>query len=177
MHAQYRNDFEMESDPVVATVTVEIVSTIEIEDPDQDFTPSRYVDLTLTSEHADSMRVWNEGEAEGEAWELGSEDANAIALFVTSLANGKKMNMAYPKVYKISWVETGEGFFKSTKLSENNSTCESCHQSKGRTRRSRDKDSINLDLRGTAATYPNFTTLISRSICFCTLSFSIGSQT
>lgn len=95
-------------------------------------------------------------ESRGQAWELGSEDANAIALFVTSLANGKKMNMAPPKTLKKDCVEKGKDVFINSDLSENAMTCESCHQSIGRKQKSTCEDKNNIDLRGIAATYPKY---------------------
>lgn len=95
-------------------------------------------------------------ESSGKAWELGSEDANAIALFVKSLANGKKINMAPPQTYKKEWIDRGKAVFKNSNLSENGKKCESCHQSKSKRQKSNNHDNKTINLKGIAATYPKY---------------------
>ena len=50
-------------------------------------------------------------ESRGKPWELGSEDANALVLYVKSLANGKRINMALPQQFKEQWIDKGKKNF------------------------------------------------------------------
>ncbi len=66
-------------------------------------------------------------ESRGRPWELGSEDANAIALFVTSLANGKKVNISTPSGIEKEWAARGKMHFANPILGSTGKSCLSCH--------------------------------------------------
>jgi cytochrome c len=101
-------------------------------------------------------------ESKGNAWELGSEDANAIALFVTSFANGKKLRMAPPEEYNEEWTKNGRTIFKSEQLSKNGKSCENCHSE---VIKRKDNNAIpQKSLKGITAIYPKFSQQYNRVI-------------
>ena len=103
-------------------------------------------------------------ESKGNAWELGSEDANTLALFVKSLANGKKIRMAQPNKFKNEWINRGKSAFKSLKLSTTEQTCESCHLKGGKKHGFYDGKMRIPNLKGVAATYPKYSFKLNRII-------------
>ncbi|MDZ7318857.1 MAG: hypothetical protein ONB11_06860, partial [candidate division KSB1 bacterium] len=62
-------------------------------------------------------------ESKGQPWELGSDDANALVLYVTFLANGKTIRMEGPKDYKDDWVNQGKAIFLDNRLGSNGLSC------------------------------------------------------
>jgi len=93
-------------------------------------------------------------ESRGEAWILGSEDANAIALYVQFLANGKPLRMAGPNNIRDEWIERGKFLFKDTGLGTNGKSCESCHIQGGS--KSNTDGHIAPALKGVTAVYPQY---------------------
>ena len=102
-------------------------------------------------------------ESKGNPWELGSYDANALALFVTSMANSKKIEMAWPLEYKKEWVEKGRLAFSDTTLGSNKMSCQSCHEN-GKGNSQNIKDKIPTSLKGTSGTYPRYSFEIGKVI-------------
>jgi len=92
-------------------------------------------------------------ENRGEPWKLGSEDANALALFVTGFANGKPIRMA--TAFRQGWLAKGEAAFRSTVLGTNGKSCLHCHRKGGREGGTVEDQKI-PSLKGVAATYPKF---------------------
>ena len=102
-------------------------------------------------------------ESKGKPWELGSYDANALALFVTSLANGKKIAMAWPLEYKNEWVAIGKNAFADKTIGSNGMSCQSCHE-KGKTKNQNLPDKIPPSLKGSSGTYPRYSFEIGKVI-------------
>lgn len=95
-------------------------------------------------------------ESKGKPWELGSKDANALALFVTSFANGKPMRMTEPKSLHKQWIARGDSIFHDVNLGTNQRSCAACHQRiKDKSREFAEAESGPL-LRGIAARYPRY---------------------
>ena len=105
-------------------------------------------------------------ESKGKSWKLGSEDANALALFTTALANGKKLEMVEPHAINKEWIKKGEDLFVSTDLGKNGTSCANCHTKKHTT------ISEPIDLKGIVAYYPKFRPNFGRVV---TLDQQIGS--
>ncbi|MCI0512832.1 hypothetical protein L0128_06440 [candidate division KSB1 bacterium] len=93
-------------------------------------------------------------ENKGQPWVLGSEDANALALYVQSLANGKNMRMAGPETFKRDWIERGRQVFSNTQLGSNGKCCQDCHPPK-RAQKMRVMP-VQLPLKGAAAVFPRY---------------------
>lgn len=94
-------------------------------------------------------------ESDGDPWELGSEDANALVLYVKSLANGKSIYMAWPQKFKNEWINRGKSAFTDPTLDSSDKTCESCHQGGGK--KSLNREGVQIpSLKGVAATYPKY---------------------
>lgn len=102
---------------------------------------------TLSMTH--NFAVVNENR--GKKWELGSEDANALAFYVTFLANGKKMYLSEPRTFQNEWIQKGKTAFSNTALSTNGKSCARCHSKKNA-----HPDDPFSDLKGIAAKYPRF---------------------
>ncbi|MCI0495458.1 hypothetical protein L0Z72_10670 [candidate division KSB1 bacterium] len=102
-------------------------------------------------------------ESKGKAWELGSDDANALALFVTSMANGKKIEMAWPLEYKKEWVENGRLAFSDTTIGSNGMSCQNCHQKGGEINHNL-KEKLPPSLAGSSGTFPRYSFEIGRVI-------------
>lgn len=102
-------------------------------------------------------------ESKGTPWELGSDDANALTLFVTSLANGKTIEMAWPLEYKKEWVKKGRFAFSNPSLGSNKMSCQSCHESQSNTSQSI-KDKIPASLKGSSGTFPRYSFEIGKVI-------------
>jgi sulfur oxidation c-type cytochrome SoxA len=102
-------------------------------------------------------------ESKGKAWELGSDDANALALFVTSMAYGKKIEMAWPLEYKKEWVEKGRLAFSDTTIGSNGMSCHSCHQ-KRRENRHNLQEKLAPSLTGSSGTFPRYSFEIGKVI-------------
>lgn len=95
-------------------------------------------------------------ESKGKPWELGSEDANALVLFVTSFANGKPMKMTEPKSIHKQWIARGDSIFHDVNLGANQRSCATCHERiKNKNRGFTEAESGPL-LRGVAALYPRY---------------------
>lgn len=92
-------------------------------------------------------------ESKGKPWEFGSYDANALVLYVQSLANGKAMRMAWPKEYRDDWINRGKIAFSNPEIGTNNLTCASCHK-KNKTNEKVSQEKFALELKGVAARYP-----------------------
>lgn len=90
-------------------------------------------------------------ENRGNKWELGSEDANAIALYVKFLANGKKMTLSQPLKYQNDWIQKGETAFQNSNLGRNQKSCATCH-----TKNNNQSDTTFVNLEGIAAIYPRY---------------------
>jgi len=102
---------------------------------------------TLSMTH--NFAVVNENR--GKKWELGSEDANALALYVTFLANGKKMYLSEPRTFQNAWIEKGKTAFTNLSLGTNGKSCASCHVKKNA-----HPNETFSNLKGIAAKYPRF---------------------
>ncbi len=94
-------------------------------------------------------------ESKGTAWELGSYDANALVLYVKSLANGKPIHMAWPKKYRDEWISQGKIAFNNPGVGTNNLSCASCHQNKGQKQQVVQREPA-PKLKGIAAIYPRY---------------------
>lgn len=94
-------------------------------------------------------------ESRGKPWELGSDDANALALYVSSLANGKKIRMAWPKEFKNDWIKRGKLAFENPALGSNQKSCQSCHFNGSQ--KDTHSETIQVqNLKGVAAYYPRY---------------------
>ncbi|MDZ7295250.1 MAG: hypothetical protein ONB14_07530 [candidate division KSB1 bacterium] len=93
-------------------------------------------------------------ESRGQPWELGSDDANAIALFVTSLANGKKVNISTPSGIEKEWAARGSTHFADPSLGTTGKSCLSCHNIRDNV--SRDPNTGAPGLKGVTAYYPKY---------------------
>ena len=94
-------------------------------------------------------------ESRGKPWELGSDDANALVLFVKSFANGKNIRNVEPNSINKEWVDKGKITFKSTDLGENGESCASCHS--GDVKQNRTNNTIKaINLEGVTAIYPKY---------------------
>ena len=102
-------------------------------------------------------------ESKGEAWEIGSEDANAIALFVQALANGKKMKMIRLGSIDDEWFTKGSAAFIDASLGSNGKSCATCHSLDGKMRKS-NESGRGPDLKGIAAYYPRYSPNFKRVI-------------
>ena len=91
-------------------------------------------------------------ESDGKPWVIGSEDANAIALFVMAFANGKRLEMEEPHSINDEWILNGEQLFSSTDLGTNGASCAQCHSKK----KSSSNNTKPVDLKGVVAYYPKF---------------------
>lgn len=67
-------------------------------------------------------------ESKGWPWEIGSDDGNALVLFVVSLANGKPMKMIEPKSIHKQWIRQGDSLFHHPELGKNQLACANCHE-------------------------------------------------
>lgn len=105
---------------------------------------------TLSMSH--NFAVVNE--SKGKPWELGSYDANALVLYVTSLANGKSIQMVEPKAYHRECVKRGENAFNNPEIGTNDLTCASCHHNDKIKQVTQGE--IAPALKGAAATYPRY---------------------
>ncbi|MDZ7330505.1 MAG: c-type cytochrome [candidate division KSB1 bacterium] len=95
-------------------------------------------------------------ESKGKPWELGGEDANALALFVTSFANGKPMRMTEPKSIHKQWIARGDSIFHDVNLGTNQRSCAACHEpTKNKSREFAEAEKGPF-LRGIAARYPRY---------------------
>ncbi|HEX9970732.1 MAG TPA: hypothetical protein VGD14_01555, partial [bacterium] len=94
-------------------------------------------------------------ESKGNPWELGSYDANALALFVTSMANSKKIEMAWPLEYKKEWVAAGKKAFSDPTIGSNGMSCQSCHQN-GRENSQNLQEKLPPSLKGSSGTFPRY---------------------
>ncbi len=94
-------------------------------------------------------------ESKGKPWELGSYDANALVLYVMSLANGKPIQMAWPQKYRDEWINRGRIAFADTNFGNNSQSCESCHL-KGGKKKNFVNSKVIPNLKGIAATYPKY---------------------
>jgi sulfur oxidation c-type cytochrome SoxA len=102
-------------------------------------------------------------ESKGRPWELGSEEANALVLFVMSLANGKPIRMAWPKEYRNEWINRGKAAFIDSSLGTNRLSCQSCHQEGGK-RKNFSAGKMTPELKGIAATYPQYSFVYQKVI-------------
>ncbi len=91
-------------------------------------------------------------ESAGTPWELGSEDANALALYVTWLSNGKKLQWEEPHTLNKEWIKKGKRLFDSSELGGNGAACADCHSKKSNAARIKEP----IDLKGIVAYYPKF---------------------
>ena len=94
-------------------------------------------------------------ESKGKPWELGSADANALVLYVKSLANRKTINMAWPKTLKKEWVKRGKIAFHDPNLGRNDRTCSSCHDKRKKNENTGIANPVQ-ELTGVAATFPRY---------------------
>lgn len=94
-------------------------------------------------------------ESKGKPWVLGNEDANALVLYVKSLANGKTIRMAWPQKLKQTCINSGKSAFIDPALGNNSRTCQSCH-AKGGKKNSYFEGKQVLSLSGVAAYYPRY---------------------
>ena len=98
-------------------------------------------------------------ENRGKKWELGSKDANALTLYVTFLANGKKMTLSEPLKYQNEWIRRGETTFTNPEIGTNGKTCANCH-----TKNNVKPNATFINLAGVAAVYPRYRTPQNRVI-------------
>ncbi len=110
---------------------------------------------------ANNFAVVNENN--GTPWVLGSDDANALILYMTSLSNGKQIRLAPPDTYKKDWITKGLAAFQSQELSLNGESCETCHIEGGRKKNLVDNKVI-PDLKGVAARYPQYNYHVNKII-------------
>jgi len=101
-------------------------------------------------------------ESKGTAWELGGTEANAIALYVTAYANGKKLRMAEPLEYNKEWINKGKSLFNGEQLSTNGTSCTSCHGKDSKHHKNNPNSPGNL--KGICATYPKYSHEFGRVI-------------
>lgn len=94
-------------------------------------------------------------ESKGKPWQLGSSDANALVLYVKSLANNKTIRMAPPQKYKDEWVNRGKMAFNDLSLGTNNLACSNCHK-KNNNNEKNIQNSVVGNLNGIAATFPRY---------------------
>ena len=102
-------------------------------------------------------------ESKGEAWEIGSEDANAITLFVQSLANGKEMRMTRLGGIDDEWLQKGSAAFIDASLGSNGKSCATCHSLDGKASKSNEAGR-GPDLKGVAAYFPRYNPHFNRVI-------------
>jgi thiosulfate dehydrogenase len=110
---------------------------------------------------ANNFAVVNENK--GKPWVLGSEDANALVLYMTSLANGKSIRLAAPDNYKKDWVTKGLAAFQDRESGLNEKSCETCHIEGGRKKNIVDNKVI-PGLKGSAARYPQYNDQVNKII-------------
>ncbi|MBN2011913.1 c-type cytochrome [candidate division KSB1 bacterium] len=91
-------------------------------------------------------------ESLGEPWIIGSDDANAVVLFVKAFANGKQIRMAQPHTIRDEWTSKGKALFYDSSLSSNRKICAHCHTSEYKTQAA--ESFVSLD--GIAAIYPRY---------------------
>lgn len=110
---------------------------------------------------ANNFAVVNENN--GIPWVLGSEDANALILYITSLANGKRIRLAPPDKFKKEWIAKGLAAFQNHESGLNGKSCETCHIEGGRKKNIIDNKVI-PGLKGAAARYPQYNYQVNKII-------------
>ncbi len=111
-------------------------------------------------------------ESKGKPWEIGSYDANALVLYVTYLANGKKIRMSQPYSYKNECVSKGKILFSDSLFGRSQKSCASCHSVKNNKVTQKNKLLV-PGLKGVAAYYPRYSfrqqrvVLLEQEILFC----------
>ena len=94
-------------------------------------------------------------ESRGKPWKIGSYDANALTLYVTSLANGKRLSISEPLTYSKMWIKRGKAVFDDPSIGTNKLSCGSCHQ-KGDQNKQAPQGRIASNLKGVPAIYPRY---------------------
>ncbi len=111
-------------------------------------------------------------ESKGKPWEIGSYDANSLVLYVKALANGKKIQMAWPKKFKKNWIEKGKAAFFNSGLGTNGKNCASCHAENNDEQNIIHKQ-MTRNLKGIAAFYPRYSfrrsevSILEQEINYC----------
>ncbi len=95
-------------------------------------------------------------ESKGRPWEIGSDDANALVLFVVSFANGKPMRMTEPRSIHQQCIRRGDSLFHHAELGKNQLTCAHCHERSKAKRWEVEGAEQGPTLRGIAAFYPRY---------------------
>ena len=108
---------------------------------------------TVTISMTHNFAVVNENR--GQPWVIGSDEANALVLFVTSLANGRSLRMGWPKKFRDECIARGKLLFSDPSIASTGRSCKSCHIEEGK------KDHVTQDykvnsLKGIAAQYPQY---------------------